>query len=193
MKKEVNYKGFRLVKNDTEYYINDFPSFPNQTKKSKETFQSLERIILKEKDISYPLKFNITERVVKLSIDTEEIFSFSGIKKLIDDDKRLFMSNKTFFKLKVSFVSNNLELKIIYYTIDNENGLIDCKSLEMMLNIIFINYNIKQFTSNRVEVLTNYYDLNIHEIRQIPLIPLQWLEFDNNGNLLDFPNFKLVD
>jgi hypothetical protein len=116
-----------------------------------------------------------------------------GIKKLIDKDKSLFIDTNTFFKIKISFVGKNTELKIIYYTIDNDKGLIDCKSSEMMLNIIFINYNIKQFTQKRIDKLTNEYNLDFKEIKQIPLIPVQWLDFDENGNLLDFPNFKLVD
>jgi hypothetical protein len=31
------------------------------------------------------------------------------------------------------------------------------------------------------------------EIRQIPILPVQWLEYDLDGNLMDFPNFKLYD
>ena len=193
MKKEVNYKGYKLVKNDTDYYINDFPNFPNQNQKSKKLFQSLERIILSEKEIIYPLKFNLTERVVKLCDETSEFFSFSGIKKLIDRDKSLFINTKTFFKTKISFVDNNTELKIIYHTIDNDKGLIDCYSSEMLLDIIFINYKLKQFTPRRVEVLTDLYNLDMNEIRQIPLLPVQWLDFDENGDILDLPNIKLVD
>ena len=193
MKKEVNYKGYKLVKNDTDYYINDFPNFPNQNQKSKKLFQSLERIILSEKEIIYPLKFNLTERVVKLCDETKELFSFSGIKKLIDRDKSLFINTKTFFKTKISFVDNNTELKIIYHTIDNDKGLIDCYSSEMLLDIIFINYKLKQFTPRRVEVLTDIYNLDMKEIRQIPLLPVQWLDFDENGDILDLPNIKLVD
>ena len=193
MKKEVNYKGYKLVNNDTDYYINDFPNFPNQNQKSKKLFQSLERIILLEKEIIYPLKFNLTERVVKLCDETSEFFSFSGIKKLIDRDKSLFINTKTFFKTKISFVDNNTELKIIYHTIDNDKGLIDCYSSEMLLDIIFINYKLKQFTPRRVEVLTDLYNLDMNEIRQIPLLPVQWLDFDENGDILDLPNIKLVD
>ena len=63
----------------------------------------------------------------------------------------------------------------------------------MMLNIIFINYNIKQFTQKRIDLLTNKYNLDIDEIKQIPLLPVQWLDFDENGNILDFPNLKLVE
>jgi hypothetical protein len=193
MKKEVNYNGYKLVKNDTDYYIDDFPNFPNQNQKSKKLFQSLERIILSEKELIYPLKFNLTERVVKLCDETSEFFSFSGIKKLIDRDKSLFINTKTFFKTKISFVDNNTELKIIYHTIDNDKGLIDCYSLEMLLDIIFINYKLQQFTPRRVEVLTDIYNLDMNEIRQIPLLPVQWLDFDENGDILDLPNIKLVD
>lgn len=193
MKKIVNKNGFGLMKIENEYYITDFPNYPNQNQKSKELFQSLERLILKEKFIYYPTKFNITERVVLLCDNTSEYFSFLGIKKLIDKDKSLFIDTNTFFKIKISFVGKNTELKIIYYTIDNDKGLIDCKSSEMMLNIIFINYNIKQFTQKRIDKLTNEYNLDFKEIKQIPLIPVQWLNFDENGNLMDFPNFKLGD
>ena len=117
-------KGYNLVKKDSEYYISEFPPFPNKSKKSKYFFQSLERTILKERFIWYPLKFNIIERVVYLSDENKESFSFSGIKKLIDGDKKLFINTDTFFKIKISFPDNKAELKIIYYTIDNNKGMI---------------------------------------------------------------------
>ena len=60
----------------------------------------------------------------------------------------------------------------------------------MMLDIIFINYKTTQFTSKRVNVLTNIYNLDMKEIRQIPIIPVQWMNFDKNNNLLEFPNMN---
>jgi hypothetical protein len=193
MDNKVNKYEYKFIKKENEYYITDFPNFPNQNQKSKLLFQSLERIILKEKFIFYPTKFNIIERVVLLCDETSEFFSFSGIKKLINKDKSLSIDTNTIFKIKISFVDKNTELKIIYYTIDNDKGLIDCSSSDMMLNIISINYKVKQFTQKRIDMLTNEYNLDFKEIKQIPLIPVQWLDFDENGNLLDFPNFKLVD
>lgn len=185
--------GYDIINEGDDYFITDFPNFPNQNKKSKKLFQLLERKILKEKFIYYPTKFNIIERVVLLCDETSDSFSFSGIKKLIDNDKSLFIDTKTFFKIKITFIGKDTELRIIYYTINNEKGLIDCSSLDMMLNIIFINYNIKQFTQKRIDLLTNKYNLDIDEIKQIPLLPVQWLDFDDNGNILDFPNLKIVE
>jgi hypothetical protein len=90
---------------------------------------------------------------------------------------------------KIHLSKRNLKpiLNKIYYTIDNDKGLIDCKSSEMMWNIIFINYNIKQFTQKRIDKLTNEYNLDFKEIKQIPLIPVQWLNFDENGNFTPPP------
>jgi hypothetical protein len=62
-----------------------------------------------------------------------------------------------------------------------------------MLDIIFIKYNTKQFTPKRVEFLTNVANLKMNELKQIPIIPVQWLNFDKNGNLLDFPNIKIIE
>ena len=193
MKKKDKLNGYQVVKDGEIYYIDEFPNFPNQNKKSKEVFQSVERIILNEKFIWYPTKFNITERVVLLTEDTEDYFSISGVKKLIEKDKYLFINTNTFFKIKISFIDNKTELKIIYYTIDDEKGLINCYSLDMLLNIIFINYKVKQFTPRRVDFLTNVFKLNMKEIRQIPILPVQWLNFDENGDLLEFKNIKIVE
>jgi hypothetical protein len=63
----------------------------------------------------------------------------------------------------------------------------------MLLHIIFINYNQKQFTKKRVDYLENVVGLNMDEIRQIPILPVQWLEFDLDGKLMVFPNFMLYD
>ena len=46
------------------------------------------------------LKFNMTERVVQLSIGTEEYFSITGIENLINRDKSLFLNTQTFLRLK---------------------------------------------------------------------------------------------
>jgi hypothetical protein len=195
MKKKFTKNGYDVVE-DTEkkiHYITDFPQFPNKNIRSKDIFQTIEQIVLTEKHISFPMKFNIIERVVKLCIDTQDYFSFEGIKNLINRDKHLFIGTDTFFKVKFSYEENFPILKIIYYTIDNEKGQIDCSSMDMLLHIIFINYNQKQFTKKRVNYLENVVELNMDEIRQIPILPVQWLKYDLDGNLLDFPNFKLCD
>ena len=195
MKKKITKYGYDVVE-DTEkniHYIDDYPQFPNKNIRSKYIFQTIEQIVLTEKYIPFPMKFYMTERVVKLCVDTEEYFSFEGIKNLINKDKHLFIGTDTFFKVKFSYEENFPILKIIYYTIDNEKGQIDCSSMDMLLHIIFINYNQKQFTKKRVNYLENVVELNMDEIRQIPILPVQWLEYDLDGNLLDFPNFKLCD
>jgi hypothetical protein len=193
MKKKFTKNGFDIVEDieNNTHYINDFPEFPNKNKKSKEIFQTIEQIVLTEKEVLFPMKFNIIERVVKLCIDTQDYFSFYGIKNLINRDKHLFIGTDTFFKVKFSYEENFPILKIIYYTIDNEKGQIDCSSMDMLLQIIFINYNQKQFTKRRVNYLQNVVGLNMDGIRQIPILPVQWLNFDKDGNLLDFPNFQL--
>jgi hypothetical protein len=195
MKKKFTKNGFDIVEDieNNTHYINDFPEFPNKNKKSKEIFQTIEQIVLTEKEVLFPMKFNIIERVVKLCIDTQDYFSFYGIKNLINRDKHLFIGTDTFFKVKFSYEENFPILKIIYYTIDNEKGQINCSSMDMLLHIIFINYNQKQFTKRRVNYLQNVVGLNMYEIRQIPILPVQWLEYDLDGNLMDFPNFKLCE
>jgi len=195
MKKKFTKNGFDVIE-DTEkkiHYIDDFPEFPNKNIRSKDIFQTIEQIVLTEKYIPFPMKFNMTERVVKLCIDTEEYFSFEGIKNLINRDKHLFKGTDTFFKVKFSYEDNSPILKIIYYTIDNDKGQIVCSNMSMLLHIIFINYNQKQFTKKRVDYLENVVGLNMDEIRQIPILPVQWLEFDLDGKLMVFPNFMLYD
>ena len=193
MKKKITKFGFDVVE-DTKnniHYIDDFPQFPNKNNRSKDIFQTIEQIVLKEKHITFPMKFNMTERVVKLCFDTEEYFSFEEIKNLINRDKHLFIGTDTFFKVKFNFEDNSPILKIIYYTIQNDKGQIDFSSMDMLLNIIFINYNQKQFTQKRVDYLENVVQLNMDEIRQIPILPVQWLDFDLDGKLMVFPNFML--
>jgi uncharacterized protein YdaL len=193
MKKITKVNGYKLVDDGTKYYVDNFPSFPNQNENSKRMFQLLEKNILKEKSINFPIKLNTTERVLKLSKETEECFSLSGIINFINTEKKLFTDSNTFFKLKISYNNDVLELRVFYYTIDNDNGLTNCNSLEDLLNTIFINYDHKQFTKKRVEVLKNYINIDIDLIRQIPLVPVQWLNFDENGSLLDFPNIIILE
>lgn len=105
MKKKITKYGFDVVE-DTEkktHYIDDYRQFPNKNIRSKDIFQTIEQIVLTEKHISFPMKFNIIERVVKLCIDTEEYFSFDGIKNLINKDKHLFIGTVTFIKNILQF------------------------------------------------------------------------------------------
>ena len=192
MKKIIKVNGYKMVEDGSKFYIDNFPSFPNQKENSKIIFQSLERNILNEKTIQFPINLIVTERVLKLSKETEKYFSVSGLINFIQKEKRLFTNTETFFKLKISYNNNDLELKVIYYTIDNEKGLTICKSLKDLLELIFINYEVNQFTKKRVEVLSNNKNIDIDLIRQIPLIPVQWLNYDENGNLLDFPNIHII-
>ena len=192
MKKIIKLNGYNVVEDGSECYIENFPDFPNQKKNSKIIFQSFERNILNEKRIHFPIKLIKTEQVVRLSKETEKYFSVSGLINFIQNEKRLFTNTETFFKLEISYYKNDLELKVIYYTIDNERGLTICDSLNDLLDLIFINYKLKQFTKKRVEVLNNNKNIDVDLIRQIPVIPVQWLDYDENGNLLDFPNINLL-
>ncbi len=189
------YNGYKIFKVEKEnlLYLDKFPEFPNKDNRSKSTFQDVERIILNEKKLEFPIKFNITERVVKLNIDTEEYFSLTGINNLISKDLQLFKNTTTCFKIRIDYEENKPTLKLIYYTIDNENGLNNCLSLERFLNFIFINYDLKLWTKERVDYLENVVQLNFKEIKQIPIFPVQWLDFDEEGNLKEFPNIRCID
>lgn len=195
MENDKDYNGYKIVKveNENIVYMVDFPEFPNNDIHSKSTFQDVERVILEEKKIKFPIKFNITERVVKLNIDTEEYFSLTGIKKLISKDLHLFKNTTTCFKIRIDYEENKPTLKLIYYTIDNENGLNSCLSLEKFLNFIFIHYDLKLWTKKRVDYLENVVQLNFKEIKQIPIFPVQWLDFDEEGNLMELPNIRCID
>ena len=138
MKKIIKVNGYKMVEDGSKYYIDNFPSFPNQKENSKIIFQSLERNILNEKTIHFPIKLIKTERFLKLSKETEKYFSVSGLINFIQKEKRLFTNTETFFKLEISYNNNDLELKVIYYTIDNEKGLTSCKSLKDLLELICI-------------------------------------------------------
>lgn len=189
------YNGYKVVKveNKNFKYLDDFPEFPNNDIRSKTTFQDVERVILEEKNIKFPIKFNITERIVKMNIDNEEYFSLTGIKNLIYKDLHLFRNTTTCLKIRIDYEEDKPILKIIYYTIDNDNGLNSCLSLEKFLNFIFINYDLKLWTEKRVDYLENVVKLNFKEIKQIPIFPVQWLDFDEDGNLIEFPNIICLD
>lgn len=193
MKEHFYLNGYEFIKDNNINYIDNFPEFPNKNSRSKKTFQTLERIILTEKELEFPLNFNITERVVELHEDTSIYFSTLGLKKLIDRDKEIFKDTKTFFKIKISWVSNVVVLVITYYTIDNQKGLINCFSLNDMLDNIFINYNTKQFTTKRNEYLKKFPNLKIDEIKQIPIIPVRWLDDNIDNYLSDLINMNLIE
>ena len=191
MKEHFYLNGYEFIKDNNINYIDNFPEFPNKNSRSKKTFQTLERIILTEKELEFPLNFNITERVVELHEDTSIYFSTLGLKKLIDRDKEIFKDTKTFFKIKISWVSNVVVLVITYYTLDNQKGLINCFSLDDMLDNIFINYNTKQFTTKRIEYLKKFPKLKIDEIKQIPIIPVRWLDDNIDNYLSDLINMNI--
>jgi hypothetical protein len=195
MKKLNKLEGF-----DVEYcddkknvVIKNYPHFPQKTSSSKKLYQNIEKINFEEKEIMFPIKLIITERLVDIENNKIDFFTIEDLFNLIVRDKNRFINTKTFFKVELDYKNENTsQLSIYYYTIQEEGETI-IKNIENLLDFVFVEYDMVKFTKKFIEPRKKKYGNSIIDIEYIPLLPLLWLDYDENNNLIYFNHFKLIE
>ena len=176
--------GYEVVHNKEKntYSIIDTPLYPQSSNKIRKLFTDIERASLFEGGAMFPnkVKFSNIEiegDFVSMYMD----FHFDGMHQLLKDEN-LNPLLLTFFKPEIYYPKRSSKLPnliINIYQFDN-NGLFEFEDEFEFLDFSFINYNKKQFTKKRLEIMKEM-GLKIEEITQIPAIPLLLVKFDNTG------------
>jgi hypothetical protein len=190
MKNKVKLMGFNFeyLEDEKKYEILDFPDFPQETKQSKVLFNEIEKTKFYNRNILFPIKLDITQRVKELKYKGIENFTFLDLFDLIVEDKDRFLNTDTFFKVQLTYENKLCVISITYYTIC-ENGTSKIDNIDELLEFIFVYYDRKKFTKKFKKNTKKIFDIP-NEIEYIPVLPLQWLEYDECENLLYFQEFN---
>jgi hypothetical protein len=194
MKKEKDLFGYKVkhLKDEKKYTILDFPNFPQETMNSRIIFSKIERDNFYERDIHFPIHFNITERIIEIEYKNIEFFTIKDLFRVIEKDKDRFINTDTFFKVKLFYENKCSVLSITYYTITND-GSTTIENINDLLDFIFIYYDKKNFTKKFIKKRIEKNSKIPNDIEYIPLIPLLWLDFDECGNLKYFNHFREIE
>lgn len=195
MKKIDKLEGFEVeyCDDNKNVIIKKFPHFPQKTSSSKKLYQNIEKINFEEKEIMFPIKLNITERLVDIEYDKIDFFTIEDLFDLIVRDKNRFINTKTFFKVELVYKNKKTsQLSIYYYTIKEEGETI-INNIENLLDFVFVEYDIEKFTKKFIKPRKKKYGNSIIDIEYIPLLPLLWLDYDENNDLIYFNHFKLIE
>lgn len=194
MKTVEDLYGFRVFHNEKEkiYEILEFPHFPQETKQSQQLYFRIESENFTKRHFQFPIKLNITERIVEIKYENIEFITLRDIYDVIEKDKNRFINTDTFFKVELVYENKICILSILYYTIC-DNGTTTIQNIHDLLDFTFIKYNTKKFTKKFIKPRIKKYGNNPRDIEHIPLLPLLWLDYDENYNLIYFNHFQLID
>jgi len=194
MKDTKEFLGFKVEYKDRQnlYELSDFPNFPDDTPQSKKIFNDIEILSFKTRNIEFPIKVNIIQRIKDIRNKDIKCFTLTDLYKIIELDEHLFINTDTFFKIHLEYKDHVCVFSIIYYTICDEGANI-IKSRDELLEVTKVHFNKKKFLKKFVEnkKLEKYNCINY--LKYIPLIPLSWLEYDNNNDLKYISYFEALE
>ena len=144
-----------------------------------------------KRNIQFPIKLDITERIVEIEYDFIDFFSIEELFDIIEKDKNRFINTDTFFKVKLVYENKKSIISIIYYTISN-TGTTEIKNINDLLDFVFIHYDTKKITKKFIKPRMKKYGEFPNDVEHIPILPLLWLDYDENYNLKYFTHFKLI-
>lgn len=167
--------------------INDVKQFPQESKNSQKLYDRLELLKIEDSGIIFPVM--LKKSTISINpINDETImdyFRISGIKKVIEENKSKLVGKTTFVKGAVQYEKKCKypNLNIHFYEVVNEGGD-EVINIFDMIEYCKIQYNIKQFTPKRISDLEKL--VNTEELLRIPYLPVELIQSDEFGNILDF-------
>lgn len=194
MRKLFDLYGFKVIQGQDKKSVKilNFPHFPQETKQSRKFHYELEKYNFTTRNIQFPIKLDITERKFEVDYGSIDFFTLQELFNIIEIDKDRFINTVTFFKVKLVYENKKSIISIIYYNI-NSNGNLTIQDINELLDFTFIHYDKKRFTKKFINPRIKKYGEFPNDVEQIPLLPLLWLDYDENNNLKYFNHFQLID
>ena len=195
MKKLEPLFGFECKSvNDDIISVNDMCDYPQKEDNCLKFYRMLEEMNIIDSNIIFPLRLkhsvitiNPTDKFTIMNY-----YKIDGIKKIVEENKSNLIGKITFIKPEVQYPKKAKypNLHIHFFQVSEDEGM-EVKDAEDMITSSMIYYeNTKQFTSKRISDLEEY--VNTLEIRQMPLLPMEVVAFDNEGNIKDFQQHILA-
>jgi hypothetical protein len=194
MTKVKDLLGFEVEysENHNVYELCDFPNFSDETPQSKRVFEELEIINFNSKKINFPIKVDIFQRIKDMSYKDVMCFTFRDLFEIIKKDENLFVNTNTFFKIHLEYQNKVCVFSIIYYTI-NENGTNTINNTKELLRITKTHFRKKEFIKKFVENKKMKKQNCPNFLEYFPLIPLLWLEYNQNNKLCFMKYFETIE
>lgn len=182
----LNRGEVKISNGEKRYVINDFPNFPSTDNNLDYLFllMNIQSIIFNENNISFPTRINkwsldIIPNEINLS---NNLFSYDGIRKVINRYKNDLFEKKIFIKFQILFESTELPIMRIHFFNFSKNGEIKISNESSLYPFIFFVYDENTFSSYRIERMKEV-GINEKFIQLLPMINLCNVEFDNDGKL----------
>ena len=184
---DVNFK-----ENQKVYELDNFPNFPDDTKESKKVFNHMEIMNFMSKNIEFPIKVDILERIKDIRYKDITCFTLRDLFDIIKLDSSKFVNTNTFFKIHLEYKNKICVFKIIYYTICDD-GMNTIKNTNELLETTKTHFRKKKFIKKFVESKKMKNQFCPNYLEYIPLIPLSWLEYDDNNELNYIDYFQMTE
>ena len=188
--------GFKATKNeeDCTISIDNNCTFPQISDECKLLYQAIERMLIAEEELNYPLKIEEWNLIIEPTNENiEKYYSLDGFKLFIDENKDKFIETITFYKPEIVYVNDEDDLPYIifhFYKVSYEGELNILTTFDFSDNC-FISYKFtNQFNARRIEKLI---DSGINEIliQYIPMFPVEIIKFNEYGDIKDFRHQEL--
>ncbi len=188
--------GFKATKNeeDCTISIDNNCTFPQISDECKLLYQAIERMLIAEEELNYPLKIEEWNLIIEPTNENIlKYYSLDGFKLFIDENKDKFIDTITFYKPEIVYVNDEVDLpKIIFhfYNVSYEDDLNILCTLDFSDNCFIYYKNTNQFTASRIEKLI---DSGVNEIllQYIPMFPMEIIKFNENGDTINFRHQEL--
>lgn len=188
--------GFEATKNeeDCTISIDNNCTFPQNSDECKQLYQAIERMLIAEEELNYPLKIEKWNLIIEPTNENIlKYYSLDGFKLFIDENKDKFIDTITFYKPEIVYVNDEVDLPNIifhFYNVSYEDDLNILCTLDFSDNCFIYYKNTNQFTASRIEKLI---DSGVNEIllQYIPMFPMEIIKFNENGDTINFRHQEL--
>lgn len=188
--------GFEATKNeeDCTISIDNNCTFPQNSDECKQLYQAIERMLIAEEELNYPLKIEEWNLIIEPTNENIlKYYSLDGFKLFIDENKDKFIDTITFYKPEIVYVNDEVDLPNIifhFYNVSYEDDLNILCTLDFSDNCFIYYKNTNQFTASRIEKLI---DSGVNEIllQYIPMFPMEIIKFNENGDTINFRHQEL--
>lgn len=180
---KINLYGFNVVKElSGKYFIEGFCKYPQEKKKCLYLYNKLEEVNVELKGISFPNLIKHWSHIVEPTDDNIPTFySLIGILKIIQINRWKIQGRETFIKPELKFYDDSeFPFLILNFYQFNEFGDIEVNSVQDVISLSKTTYVKNPFTRNLLSKLKKK-NAKIEQLKHIPIIPLSFIEFDNEG------------
>lgn len=184
--------GFPVKRNEKSVEIHSDCCFPQQSDECYRLYLAIQKIIIEEEKIKFPLKLKKYKSIIKPTAENlNNFFSMNGLMKYNQQYYSRLKDTITFYKPEIYFnKGNNLPTMILHYFELNYEGKLDIKNADDLSAKSMVHTKDINITTERIDELEKHH-ISIEWLKFIPLLPMERIKFDEQGNVMEFKHQKL--